>query len=120
MRLGPLPRIMTFFRSVGSASSLGLIARVEIWREALELRRACVHAIEDCANALLLARDRELASGRLPRARERRLSEMPSRLAFSNVSRDHGLERTAVERLSQTQPSLSTCCRNQGSMAVIS
>ncbi len=46
MRLGPLPRITIFGRSVGSASHAVLVAAVEIRRERLELRRARIDALE--------------------------------------------------------------------------
>ena len=47
MRLGPLPRIMTFLRVGGLGFALALVGGIEVGREALELGGAGVDAVED-------------------------------------------------------------------------
>ena len=55
MRFGPLPRIMTFLRVGRARFVFRFVARIEIRREAFELGRAGIHAVEDRRDAQLLA-----------------------------------------------------------------
>ena len=55
MRFGPLPRMMTFLRSVGARFVLLFVGRVEIRREALKLGGAGIHALVHRRVTLVLA-----------------------------------------------------------------
>ena len=85
MRLGPLPRIMTFLRSVGRRFVLRFVARIQIRREAFEFRRAGIHAIEHRRDAEFFAARAHGHSHRRPATGPSVVSEIPSRLASTEL-----------------------------------
>ena len=77
---------------------LGLVARVQVRREALELGRAGIDAVEDGAHAQLLAVLANLERFGAQCARPMTLSLMPSRFSFSISARVDVLELLAANR----------------------
>ena len=63
MRLGPLPRMMTFLRSVGAGLVFFLVRRVEIGRVAFELSGTGVDPLEYRAHVVFLAQLMNLLAG---------------------------------------------------------
>ena len=102
MRFGPLPRIMTFFRSGGLRFAFGFVAGVQIRREALELRRAGIDAVEDGRDAEFAAPGRARQRHRTSTFGRARMSEMPSRLASRKVLFGSGGQRAALQLTART------------------
>ena len=119
MRLGPLPRIMTFLRSARVGLAGAFVARIEIRREALELRRAGIHAVEDGADAQRLAL---LAHGDLvhaPGLGQLHVGDAEA-LGLREFVAGYGIERAPRSTCASKSTISLICSRNHGSMEVIS
>ena len=118
MRFGPLPRIITFLRSRRRGFVFRFVARIHVGREAFKFGGAGIDAVEDSANAQLLA---GFANGhRLDGQAFGNLAVAQAiALQLAKFSGGEGIQRTACKAFSRP-PLRQICCRNQRSMLVIS
>ena len=116
IRLGPLPRMTTFFFGVRLRLADLLVGAVHVRRERLELRRAGVDALVGRHEPARRAAAAGRAASGTPRMPAISTSPKPARLSVRSRSGRHLAGTRPPARPACSSTISANCCRNQGSI----